>query len=120
MSRSRSCETTCSLIVPAPRTQNQRAAFAQFSEDALRQFHSGRSHGHRSCAQFGFGPYPLPYLQRSLKQAVQHRPGSAMFMCKAISFPHLPQDFRFAQHHRIQSRSNAEKMTHRFTIIVVI
>src|SRR5215470_7726627 len=37
-----------------------------------------------------------------------------------VGFPHLPENFSFAEHHRIEARSNAKKVAHGFAIVVMI
>ena len=43
-------------------------------------------------------------------------PVRAVIERDAIRFAHLPQNFRLAQHHRIQARRNAKQVPHRLAI----
>src|SRR5271156_529668 len=55
----------------------------------------------------------LAHFQRALKNAIEHRAGGAMIERLIVSRPQLPQNFRFAQKHGIQARSDAKQMAHR-------
>ena len=118
MSRSRSCETTCSLIMPAPRTRAVRSL--QFAEDALGEFDSSGRDGHGASAEFGFGADAFADFERALEKAIEYRAGGTVFVSDAIGFANLAEDFGFAEHHGIETGSDAKQMANGVAIVVVI
>ena len=118
MLRSRSCETTCSLMAPAPRTS--AVVLAQFAEDALRQLYSRGSDRHRPGAKLGLVAHALTDFERALKHPVQHRTGRALFVRKAVRFADLAQDFGFAEHHRIKAGGYAKQVADCVSVIVLV
>jgi hypothetical protein len=55
-----------------------------------------------------------------LKKAIEHGTGGAVFMGNAIGFPHLAEDFRFAEKKRIEASGYAEEMTDGGAVIVLV
>ena len=93
--------------------QDQRRMPFQIAEDSLRQLHARERDGHRPRAHFRLRPHALADLDRALKHAIQHRPRGAVIESLGISGAQLPENFSFAQHHRVEPRRDAEKMPHR-------
>jgi hypothetical protein len=55
-----------------------------------------------------------------LKQAVEHGPGGALFVCEFVGVAYLAKNFRFAEHHGIEASGDAEKVAHGLAIVVVV
>ncbi len=101
------------LLGHCTRAQNQRRMSFQVSENSLREFHARESHGHRPRAHFRLRAHALAHFDRALKHAIQHRACRTVIESLGISGAQLPEDFSFAEHHRIEPRCDAEKMPNR-------
>ena len=108
------------MLADRTRPQHQRPALAQFSKNAFRQFHPRGCHGHWPRAKLRFRAHALPDFQRTLEETIQHGPCRTLLVRETIRFPHLSQDLRFAQHHRVEARGNSKEMPHGLVIVVVI
>ena len=68
------------LLADSARAQNQRGALVQFAKDLLGELYSRRGDGHGPGAEFRFRANALPYFQRGLEHAVEHRSGCALLV----------------------------------------
>ena len=101
------------LLRHRARADDQRHVPFQIAEDALGQFHARQRHRHRPRAHFRFRAHALSHFERALKRAIQHRSGGAVFERLPVGRAQLAQNFRLAQHHRIEARGNAIEVPHR-------
>jgi hypothetical protein len=108
------------LLTDGAGTENQRAAFGQFAEDALGELDAGRGDGHRARAQLSFGPYALARFEGALEKAVENGTGGAVFVGEAIGFADLAENFGFTEEERIESGGNAEEMADGGAIVMLI
>ena len=90
----------------------QYVLFGDLVEDALRQAHGGGRHGHAVGADFRAAAHFLGDRKAALEQLVQIRAQAARFVGRADGILDLPQDLRFAQHHRIEPGGDAEGVAH--------
>jgi hypothetical protein len=85
-------------------------------ENALRQANRGGGHRHRMRADLGLAAHFLGHRERALEQLVQVRAQRAGLTGGAHRVLQLPQDLRFAEHHRVQAAGHAERMAHGFRL----
>jgi hypothetical protein len=79
-------------------------------ENAFRQAHRGGGHRHAVRADLGCAAHLLGHRETALEQLVQIGAETAGFVGDAHRILHLAEDLRFAQHHRIEAGSDAERM----------
>jgi hypothetical protein len=60
----------------------------------------------------GLGPHALGDRECRLEQAIEQRPGRAGVLCRAVGILELAEDLRLAEHHRVESRRDRERMRH--------
>ena len=85
----------------------------EFIKNFTGQFHRHIGHGHAAALDVRFRADLLGYIERLLKGLVQSPACSLMRERELISCLELTEDFRLAQHHRIQSAGHLEEMLHR-------
>ena len=94
------------------RADDQRRVPFQIAENALGKLHASQRDRHGTRADFGLGAHALADFEGALKGAIQHRTGEPVFERLTVSGAQLAQDFRLAQHHRIEPGRHAKKMAH--------
>jgi hypothetical protein len=55
-----------------------------------------------------------------LEETIKHGAGGAVFMRETIGFADLAEDFGFAKEEGVESGGNAEEMTNRCAIVVLV
>ena len=100
------CRAVRAVISPAPIMSARMSA--QIGVHPPREAHRGGCE--RDCigADPGLGTYALGRRKGGLKQLVEPRPGAARLVRDAVGVLQLPEDLRLAEHHRIESRGDAE------------
>src|SRR5215467_1812917 len=108
------------LLANGARSEYESATVMKLSEYALCQFYAGGGHGHRPRSKISLGAHAFAGLERTLEQTIENRPSGALLVRGPVGFPHLTENFGFAEHHGIEARGNAEKMPHGFAVVMVI
>ena len=92
----------------------------QRSENLLGQFDRDRGHRNGRRAYRGFRAHSLGYGESAGQQQIQLRVHRAYGARRRIGFLHLAENLRLADHHRIEARGDAEKMTNGFALAIFI
>jgi hypothetical protein len=96
------------------RADQEQALVGDRREDPLGELHRRGGHRDRRAADVGLRAHVLRDREGPLEQAVQHQAERARRLGRAHRLLHLPEDLRLAEHHRVESRCNAECVGHRF------
>ena len=90
----------------------QRRALLEAREDRAR--HRNRRRGDRDGvgADLRLGPHALRDRECRLEQAIEQRPGRAGVLRGAVGILELAEDLRLAEHHRVESRRDRERVRH--------
>ena len=92
----------------------------QAVENSGRQMHGGGGHRHRVGADGGGRTHLLGHGEGLLEQLAQQRAHGPGFFGGARRLLHLTQDLRLAQHHRIEAGGDAEHVTHRILLRMLV
>ena len=82
----------------------------QRTKDFLRKFHRDGRHGNTAALDIRLTATVLGDVKCALKYPVQPRAGVAVAMRERVSLLELAEDFRFAEHHRVEAARDSEKM----------
>ena len=99
-------------------TDEQHLLVGDALEDTLGEAHRRGRHRDDVGADRRRRAHVLGHRKRALEQLVQRRSQRAGFARDAHGFLHLPEDLRFAEHHRIEPAGDAEGMAHRIMVRV--
>ena len=97
---------------------HQRGVRAQVRINALRQAHRGGGEGNGVGPDLRFGAHALGRRKRRLKQLVERRSCAAVLLGEPVRILQLTQNLRFAEHHRVQTRGDAEGVLHRQPLLM--
>src|SRR5205807_3104965 len=103
-------QSACRSFTGLASAEKEHAALPQIAEDFSSEFYRDRADRDRAAGDIGGAAHLLRNPKRSLKDAMQQRPGVAGGASALIRFLHLPEDLGLADHHRIQPGDHAEKM----------
>ena len=92
----------------------------QRSEYLLSQFNRNGRHGHSRRTHGRFRPHPFRHGERPGQKQIELRVHRAHCARRGIGLFHLSQNLRLTHHHRIQTGSHAEQMTHGIALAVFI
>ena len=98
-------------------TDEEHVLVFQAREDAGRELDGRRGHGNAVCAHASGRAYFLGDGKRALEKPVQHRAERSGRLGGARRFLHLAEDLRLAEHHRVQPRSDPERVKYRLFLV---
>ena len=84
------------------------------------QFDSGKRNRHRIAGNRCFGAYALGDREGLVQKTVEDQSGSLEFGGVPVSGFDLAENLRFAEHHRIEARSDAEEVADRILTLVIV
>src|SRR5712691_8629072 len=102
------------------RAQEEDGLAVEPREDLLRQLDRGERDGHRMPRDLRFRPHPLRNGERLGEERVKRGPDRLARLGERERILHLAQDLRLADHHRVEARRHAERVTNRLPIGVRI
>ena len=92
----------------------------QVAEDLLGKLYRNRSNRHGRRSDRGFRTDALGYREGTAEELIELSANGTDGSCSRISFLHLTQDLRFAHHHRVQARGDAEDVPYRVLLAELI
>ena len=107
------------LAVSAGADQERRAA-VEAAEHLARELHARATDAHGLAADVRLVADALRDLECLVHHLVEHGPHRLVGLRHPVRVPHLPDDLRLADHHRVETRDDAEHVPERLLLLVLV